>query len=134
MIVGVTGTRSGMTQYQIAQVEKYFDINHDTIIGIRHGDCAGVDVQFANMANLKGYITYQHPPRSNELRAFHKSDIISLPRGYFERNRDIVNGSEVLIVIPWQMEHSDNGGTWYTHDYAIKTKKPVLIFWPEERL
>jgi hypothetical protein len=44
---------------------------------------------------------------------------------HFARNRNIVDASDILIVIPYQDEWQPSGGTWYTHDYAVK--KGVLV-------
>ena len=37
---------------------------------------------------------------------------------------------QLLLVIPFQTSHSSTGGTWYTHDYAVKKGVPVEILWP----
>jgi hypothetical protein len=42
-----------------------------------------------------------------------------------------VDATEVLIVVPLQTEWQPKGGTWYTHDYAQKTGKPVEVFYPK---
>jgi len=34
--------------------------------------------------------------------------------------------------VPKQMSWQPKGGTWYTHDYAKQTKKPLHVFWPGE--
>jgi hypothetical protein len=40
----------------------------------------------------------------------------------------------VLLVIPFQNEHQNNGGTWYTHDYAVKQLCPTVTFYPDGRV
>jgi hypothetical protein len=132
MRIGVTGTRSGMTEYQKKEVTtmlaKFGSSNY-----LHHGDCVGVDVEVAQIARELGYHIICHPPEKDDLRGFFYSDSYELPKSYFARNRDIVDSTDFLFVVPYQMEWQLNGGTWYTHDYAVKKKKPLKIFWPEEK-
>ncbi len=132
MRIGVTGTRSGMTEYQKKEVTtmlaKFGSSNY-----LHHGDCVGVDVEVAQIARELGYHIICRPPEKDDLRGFFYSDSYELPKSYFARNRDIVDSTDFLFVVPYQMEWQLNGGTWYTHDYAVKKKKPLKIFWPEEK-
>ncbi len=134
--IGVTGTRSGMTSYQRAKVESFLGCLNTTApdaipVNVHHGDCVGVDVEFAEISRLNGLRTICHPPIDSKLRAWHNSDEILEPKSYFARNRDIVDVSKMLFVIPYQMEWQANGGTWYTHDYAKKKRIFRYIVWPE---
>lgn len=143
MRIGVTGTRSGMTEYQKKEVAAMLgelvptEVRRFTMdtasCFLHHGDCVGVDVEVAQIAREFGYYIVCHPPEKNDLRGFFDSDSYELPKSYFARNRDIVDRSDFLFVVPYQMEWQSNGGTWYTHDYAVKKKKPLQIFWPEEK-
>lgn len=130
--IGVTGTRSGMDDKQLQEVKKYLEgmIYLLGNIELHHGDCVGVDVEVANIAQQLGCRIVCHPPIKSDLRAFHKSDEYRPAYSYFERNRNIVDSCDVLMVVPYQTEHQKNGGTWYTHDYAVKKKKPLEIFYP----
>jgi hypothetical protein len=142
MNISVTGTRSGMTPYQRSVVkstiedlpigEGFEDVVPDRCVQVHHGDCVGVDVEFAEMfQGLGGVVTVSHPPSKNDLRAFHESDIILDPMSYFARNRKIVELCDVLIVIPYQNKWCNDGGTWYTHDYAKKQDGvDVYVIWP----
>jgi hypothetical protein len=71
-----------------------------------------------------------HPPKSNEQQGFYGGDEVREPRGYLQRDRQIVDETELLIVVPLQDEWQKKGGTWYTHDYAVKKGKTVKIFYP----
>ena len=125
MKIGVTGTRSGMTEQQFGDVELFLR----SVSGeLHHGDCVGVDVEVAELAKEIGYRTVCHPPINPDLRAFHVSDETREPLSYFARNRKIVDECDLLLVIPYQKTHQTNGGTWYTHDYAVKQGKRVIIF------
>jgi hypothetical protein len=130
--IGVTGTRSGMNPRQAAEVRDILVSSFEIGAEFHHGDCKGVDVEAAAIAQELGYIVVGHPPVKTELRGYFNDDETREANGYFERNRDIVNDTQCLITVPWQMEHSDNGGTWYTYDYGIKKEKIVLVVWPEE--
>ena len=54
------------------------------------------------------------------------------PAGYLQRDRAIVDSTDVLLVVPLQMTWQPKGGTWYTHDYAVKRDKIVTMFYPKE--
>lgn len=128
--IGVTGTRSGMTKYQREQVEKFLS---ERTGELHHGDCHGVDVEAAIIAKKLGYRIVGHLPVKDDLRAFYESHEYREPLSYFARNRNIVNETDYLLVVPYQMEWQNNGGTWYTHDYAKKVGKPIIMFWPEAK-
>lgn len=126
--VGVTGTRSGMTGHQRNEIAKFLG---ERIGELHHGDCVGVDVEVAGIAKDLGYRIVCHPPIIPEFQGNFPSDETRELFSYFARNRNIVNETDVLLVVPYQMEWQSNGGTWYTHDYAKKVGKPIYIFWPE---
>jgi hypothetical protein len=131
MKVGVTGTREGSNDTQLAAVIEFMESlgpGHE----LHHGDCLGVDIEVATVAKSLGWKTVCHPPISDYLRAYHESDEFLEPKGYLQRDRQIVDTTEILIVVPLHNEWQPKGGTWYTHDYAVKKGKPVHIFYPGE--
>ena len=129
MKVGVTGTRSGMNK---RQQQEFTDFLNELGTGeFHHGDCVGVDVEAARIAEKLGWKTVCHPPIKDDLRAFHDSDEFREPKSYFARNRNIVDETDVLLVIPYQDSHQSHGGTWYTHDYAKKKDKPLHVIFPK---
>jgi hypothetical protein len=130
MKIGITGTRQGMNKKQRDDIVSFLlEVRAQEL---HHGDCVGVDAEAAEIAQRIGYITVCHPPIKNGLRANHKSDIIKEELNHFHRNRNIVDGTDMLLVVPLQNQHQSKGGTWYTHDYAVKKGKPVVIFYPGE--
>jgi hypothetical protein len=131
MKVGVTGTREGATKYQLRELRLVLAALKGT--EFHHGDCKGVDEQAANIAKELGYKIVCHPPASDYLQAHFPYDECREPAGYLERDRAIVDSCDVLLVVPKHMEWQPKGGTWFTHDYAVKTKKPFSIIWPEEK-
>ena len=131
MKIGVTGTREGATIEQIDQVTAFLQLHQAEGNELHHGDCTGVDVEVAAIARELGYRIVCHPPVKAETRGFFGGDETRVPAGYLERDRAIVDATEVLIVVPLQTEWQPRGGTWYTFDYAQKKKKPVKVFYPK---
>jgi hypothetical protein len=131
MKVGITGTRNHITDKQILDIAEFFGtLPKDT--ELHHGDCLGADYYVAQIAKRYCHFkTVCHPPIKPELRAFHESTEIREPNSYLARNRAIVDEVELLMVVPMQMEWQPKGGTWYTHDYAKKKGKRIIMFWPE---
>ena len=128
MKVGVTGTREGATEYQLAELRTVLAELKGT--EFHHGDCKGVDEQAAAIAKELGYKIVCHPPESDYLRAYFPADEMREPAGYLKRDRAIVDNVDVLIVVPLHTEWQPKGGTWYTHDYAKKQNKPFSVIWP----
>ena len=131
MKVGITGTREGATEYQLKELRSILAELKGT--EFHHGDCRGVDVQAAAIAQELGYKIICHPPVLKEEQGYFGGDEIREPAGYMKRDRTIVEETDVLLVCPKQMEWQLKGGTWYTHDYAVKLGKPLSIIWPKEK-
>jgi len=137
MNIGITGTRFSITDHQRFMLETYLS----TFQGIceaakfqpvlHHGDCVGADTAVAEIARNLGYRLVCHPPVKDELRGFFASDEERPALPYLQRNRCIVEEVKILLVVPRSMAWEPRGGTWYTHDYAVKKKVDVRIFWPE---
>jgi hypothetical protein len=132
MKIGVTGTREGATDWQLKQVAEYL-MSLGTGHELHHGDCRGVDVEVAAIARYLGWRIVCHPPELKEQRGYFGSDESREPKGYLARDRQIVDETELLIVVPLQDKWQSKGGTWYTHDYALKKAKPVKIFYPNRK-
>ena len=128
MKVGVTGTREGANAYQLAELRTVLTELKGT--EFHHGDCKGVDVEAAAIAKELGYKVVCHPPKSTESQGFFGGDEVREPLGYLHRDRNIVDETDVLLVVPLQNKWQPKGGTWYTHDYAVKKGKPVNVIYP----
>jgi hypothetical protein len=128
MKVGVTGTREGANAYQLAELRTVLTELKGT--EFHHGDCKGVDVEAAAIAKDLGYKVVCHPPKSSEQQGFFGGDEMREPLGYLQRDRNIVDATDVLLVVPLQNEWQPKGGTWYTYDYAVKKGKPVSVIYP----
>jgi hypothetical protein len=130
MKIGVTGTREGGTDQQLTRVINYM-IGLGPGHELHHGDCVGVDSQVACIARELGWRLVCHPPVSSYLRAHEPSDETREPLDYLERDRNIVDETELLIVVPQHNPIQKKGGTWYTYLHATKRKRKMQVFLPE---
>lgn len=132
--LGFSGTRSGMNSNQLFvfwdqfAVAKYSEFHH--------GDCVGADADAHKAFRLfePQVKIIIHPPVDEKLRAFCEGDEIRKQNTHFARNRNIVDSTDEMVITPYQDEWQDHGGTWYTHDYAVKNNKRVWIIWPNGKL
>ncbi len=130
MIIGVTGTRSGCNEKQMKEATDFLIANYSEGSEFHHGDCVGVDVELAAIAKAIGYKIVCHPPTKPDMRGYFPSDESREPLSYFARNRKIVEACQLLMVVPYQDKRQNNGGTWYTYDYAYKRETPFKLFLP----
>lgn len=132
-VAGFTGTRDGMTDAQRAALGTLliFDIKP---YEFHHGSCQGADVEAAQLVryvNAKCKIVCHPGPVGDRRQEDSCVDDERHPnKAFLVRNRDIVDACDVLIVCPKDMEHQTKGGTWYTHDYAVRKGKPVVVVLP----
>jgi hypothetical protein len=132
--IGFTGTQAGMTTEQKVTLGHYLNIaTRPTKIDVEyhHGDCIGADADFHKLLeerNITNIII--HPPIINKKRAFCKSNFILEPKDYLDRNKDIVNASEILIATPKENDEQLRSGTWSTIRYCKKQKKQAFIIFP----
>jgi hypothetical protein len=128
MKVGFSGTRLGMTAFQLETfIECLLELKPSEF---HHGCCVGADFQ-AHMAAKKLEIgIVAHPPINRDL-AFTPTGciIVHKPYTYLERNSHIVDASELLIATPHSMTNR-TGGTWRTIQYAKDAKKKICIITP----
>ena len=128
-VIGFSGTRVGMTEYQMELVENALKILKPE--RVHHGDCMGSDADFDKIANELNIPITIHPPERDTLRAFCKSDEILKPKPYLDRNRDIVDNCDTLIATPQTVKPVKRGsGTWHAIRYAKKQKKNIIIVYP----
>ncbi len=128
--IGFTGTRDDLTDFQKVSLKNYIANIKDPIESAHHGDCVGADTVFHNACVELGIKVVIHPPVVSALRAFNNAEEILPEKTYFERNRDIVDTCDLLIACP-KTDFETKGGTWYTINYALKKKVPVVKICPE---
>lgn len=130
MKLGITGTRSGMSPEQkVKFLELIEELKPDVFID---GCCVGVDEECFLLVKDLLLVTVGRPGYSaltqeeiNNNRSVYQRDKMYPSKTHFARNRDIVNESDVMIAIPYEL--GGKGGTNYTIDYAIKVGKPLYI-------
>lgn len=128
MIIGFTGTRSGMTTFQRKRLTSFLEHSKGEF---HHGDCIGSDAQAHDIAE-KTMECVIHPPLKNVARAFKKAKVIHEPKDYLKRNLAIVEICELLIATPGSStEESRGSGTWATIRYARRAKKRTIIIHPD---
>lgn len=133
-IVGVTGAEMGMNDRQAANFFWLLSVLKPK--GLRHGDCVGVDVQAAQLADFMSIPTFSHPgfslkdPDNTRFRAFHKSTTIYDPKPFLERDEDIATNSAIVIACPLESHEVLRSGTWATVRYARKAGTPRIILLP----
>ena len=130
MKVGFTGSRNSMSNKQVnifKQITKTLDITE-----FHHGGCIGsdeiADAIVKNVKKGKQLKTIIHLSYKKD-KANIKADIEIKPAPYLERNKDIVDQSEILIATPRNKE-TFNSGTWTTIRYARKKNIPIYIIKP----
>lgn len=130
MVIGFTGTSNGMTSNQQQRVSGLLkELKPDLI---RHGDCVGADTDFHQIATSLNIKTCIHPPDNDTKRSFCKSDSILPVKPYLDRNKDIVDMSDMLIATPETAKEALRSGTWSTVRYAKRAGKEVIICNPDE--
>lgn len=135
--VGFTGTQDGMTEAQRVvvwkQLEKLKEVHGQC--DFHHGDCVGADEQADNIAYLIGYRIIVHPPKNPAKQAKTEHFTTSWPaKNYLDRNKDIVNESDVLIATPSTLHEVVRSGTWSTIRYARGKNKPIVNILPDGTL
>lgn len=137
--VGFTGTRQGMTNEQKGTLKiAFIDIEVEKrlveqLFCFRHGDCVGADAEahdiwrssFTDLDEI-----WIHPPMDPKYRAFKNGDVILDPKGYLDRNDDIVAACHYLIGTPNTMKPKVRGGTWSTIRKAAASKVRGSVILP----
>jgi hypothetical protein len=134
MKLGITGTRHGWTPEQkttfIDKVSAFFAANHP-VVEFHHGDCTGVDEQAAvELRDNWDVQLHTHPPKNGSRRA-NLGGTLYLPKEYIQRNHDIVDAVDELVVIPDSHVEQRRSGTWATYRYAQSVGKPILLIYPD---
>lgn len=133
MRVGFTGTREGTTNKQFGALMSLIDDldPHE----VHHGCAVGADEEFTiyvracEVARVVG-----HPGDTLALTskdALRYSHEVLPTKPNLERNRDIVDAVDLLLVCPRTMKEEQRSGTWACCRYARKQHKPIRICWPD---
>lgn len=129
MRVGITATREGLTLPQLTRLEDLLRRLYEEDDPIfAHGDCVGGDEEGHDIAVGLGYEPVIFPCTLERQRARKHADTIFPVRPPLDRNKDIVNFSEVMVVCPKGMEPEWRSGTWSTHRYASGRRELYIIY------
>lgn len=136
--IGFTGTRNKVPiKREIALFKLMTSLSmKNKEITFVHGGCTGADQLFHEVAvgirnlhgkNIKIEVYPGHSKNGNFLHKgrYLNADVIHESKPYFERNRLIVDRSDLMIAIP--PLHNAGGGTHYTIDYSLKQNKTLKI-------
>ena len=131
--IGFTGTRHGMTTEQEVSVRLLLeDLNPGLRGALHHGDCVGADAEAHRIAVDLGITTMIHPPSDTRLRAYCRGGQFTfMAEPYTQRNRSIVEHSDVMIACPSSSTELRTGGTWQTVRMARGSRKRLFIVWPD---
>lgn len=127
MKVGFTGTQIGMSEKQKVQFVQDLELLNPT--EFHHGDCIGADAEAHDIirAFFPECRIVSHPPLKTNKRAYRKADEYRDAKEYLDRNKDIVNETDVLFAAPKSEEEELRSGTWSTIRYSRKNKFPPVI-------
>jgi hypothetical protein len=128
--IGYTGSRDGMTEQQ---ADMLFFLLHNfrgkghTPPSFMHGDCVGADAAAHEIAHMLGYHIIIRPQNTApDLRAHCDGDEILPAMAPLDRNRAIVDWSEILLAAP-PYPYRVRSGSWYTYNYAFDQKKRAWL-------
>jgi hypothetical protein len=141
MLIGFSGSRNGPSPPQrtafrqvlsgLMQIARAPDQVGEPLI-FYHGDCVGWDATAHEDAQAAGLGVILYPPRNRRLRAYCKGAILEMaPMDYLPRNREIVDHAEHVIICPDTPEYRIKSGSWYTFNYARKSRKSLILIKPD---
>jgi hypothetical protein len=135
MIVTFTGTRNGMTELQVyalyGLLPRLWELQR--IEEFRHGRCVGADQQANDIVWRHNVKTIGYPV-VGALCSDCYCDVLRPRRGHISRNREMVDGSQVVIAAPPTAEEQPRGGTWSTVRYARERGRLLFVLCPDGRV
>ncbi len=121
MLIAITGSREGLTDWQRAALTKA--LRRPTVTGIVHGDCVGADAEADAVAVSLGLPRFSFPSNLWKLRAHTHAERLAEPAPPLERNVWIVEKGEALVALP----RPSSRGTWHAVAIAQRLGRPLLI-------
>lgn len=140
MNIGFTGTQEGLTWNQQVALVKTLDHFPSEGSEFHHGKCIGGDEQAHPLAVGAGFRIVLHPPISGKKEAqcsisVELGDAVRPRKDYLDRNRDIVDETDLLIAGPKEETgEALRSGTWSTVRYARNKKRRIIIIRPSGKI
>lgn len=135
MVLGTTGTRKGLTDLQLQELQIYIGYGESMPKQLHHGAAIGADEQVAKLFRYYGGCwivahpcTWENQVSKESLKC---SDFVFTPSLALDRNRSIVMNADSMIAFPAGMAEEQRSGTWHTIRNARRKGKPLLIIWPD---
>lgn len=134
--IGFTGTRykKYLAKERFFKLHKLFQTIHDKWgeMEFHHGTCEGADLTaaFIFRKSFPDYTIVEHPPIIKSYAESRPDDYTEVreEKDYLDRNKDIVNESDVMIAWPKDVDTEElRSGTWSTVRYARKKDKVVIF-------
>jgi hypothetical protein len=132
MKIGFTGTQYDMSAAQEFALQALLELRY-SCNEFHHGDCIGSDAKAHVIAKALRYRPIIHPPIDPKKRAWCEAPACDIrePKPYLERNKDIVDETELLLATPAEATEQLRSGTWATIRYARALKRKIIIIRPD---
>jgi hypothetical protein len=130
VIVGFTGTQTGMTPAQYTRlVTLLVELSPSIFV---HGDCIGADAE-AHLAALDVGILIEIRPGDNDNKRAFSAGATKLhyPAANLYRNRAIVEQCDLILACPAERVERLRSGTWTTVRAARKATRELIIIYPD---
>lgn len=139
MILGVTGTRYGLSRGQSEALAAWLYDHGPGASELHHGCARGADSAIALAARglLPGLWIVAHPgddPRWTCEAAKRASSLVLPEKANLERNADIVQACSVLAACPRTDYEERRSGTWATVRRARRAGRRLVVFCPDGRV
>jgi hypothetical protein len=130
-----TGTRAGMNPVQTKLMRRVLEAGKPLIL--RHGGSFGADYMTHGIWRELGLPMADVWPADEkraELFRGQKRVVMHPVMPPLDRNVEMVKRATFVVGAPHTNKEEQRSGTWQTLRYALSTKKPTLIVWPDNRL
>jgi hypothetical protein len=137
-IVGFTGTREGMSEFQLKEFrDRMIMLKVGGSKILHHGGCIGADLEAHIVARALGFVMHVHPSNIKHMQAKLRCGTWTVyleEKKPLDRNKDIVKVCDILIAAPFTESEIHRSGTWATIRYARKKDKDHIIIYPSGRV
>ena len=129
--IGFKGTRHGMSVEQLDAFKAFIKAKESD--EFHHGMCVGSDKQAHDFIKSEKIKIVGHPPKYKKFMAECECDYVMKPYDYLQRNKNIVDETDVMVATPDTKERV-RSGTWSTIRYARKQGKKIYIIHKNGRI